>query len=245
MAGTAEREGPNPTVLASAEVHQLIAAVQAGDEAAQRRLVSEAMDFVQPVVISMLHQSRARGGYLTETLVVGSGQAHIVEEDAWGITHSTCCAMLTHLDSFKGRGLLGRRVRFTTWLYAIARNQVRSVLRKRWRERRRRTDLDDSTVEGDGFDPAELPDPSGASSPEAVWEEKERRDLVHEGLEKAPLTPEQREAVTLFYALSYRQDQIAEMTGVQVGTVKKRIFDGIRKLRAYVEADDDETRQGG
>ncbi len=39
----------------------------------------------------------------------------------------------------------------------------------------------------------------------------------------------------MFYVLGYKQERIAELTGVQVGTVKKRVFDGIRKLRRYME----------
>lgn len=222
----------------SEAVEELLAAVKQGDDAAKRRLVEAAMQFVHPAVLHMLHQRRAAGSYLSDTLGSGSSAMQAMAEDAWDITHATCCAMLANLASFKGRGFLGRRAQFTTWLYAIAQNQVRSALRKRWRERRRRYDV---ASDDDGFDPADLADPEVRGSPEAASDEAALRALVAEGLDQAPLTPEQREAMVMFFVWGHRQDRIAAATGVQLGTVKKRIFDGVRKVRAYVEARSGET----
>src|SRR5690625_4153541 len=191
------------------------------------------MKFLHPAVMQMLHRRSASGGYLTDTLASATNLNERIAEDAWEITHTTCCTMLTRLDSFRGRGRFGRQVRFSTWLYAIAQNEVRSLLRKRWREQKRRAhpivrnDDEDTPIE-----PIVI-----STEPSTIDQmiEDERKALVQEGLDQAPLTPEQREAVILFYVMGYKQDRIAEITGVKVGTVKKRIFDGIRKLRAYVE----------
>ncbi len=232
MAGARGQQERETDVLGSDQIFPLIDAVRRGDQEATRRLVEAAMAFLHPAVMQMLHQRKAAGGYLTDTLASATHLNEQIAEDAWEITHTTCCTMLKQLDSFRGRGRFGRRVRFSTWLFAIAQNEVRSLLRKRWREQKRRLH---PLVRHDDEEPLE---PIVVSTePPAIERliEDERKALVQEGLEQAPLTPEQREAVVLFYVMGYKQERIAEITGVQVGTVKKRIFDGIRKLRAYVE----------
>lgn len=228
-------------ILEPERVLSLIEAVREGDEMATQRLVQGAMQFLYPVVVKMLQERSASGTYLSDTLTDARGIQSITE-DAWEIVHSTCCSMLARLDTFRGRGFMGKRARFTTWLYAIAQNEVRSVLRKRWRERKRRVDpVGPSDDPDDERSVPEPVDPASELSPADRLAEDETRELVYRALEEAPLTPEQREAVILFYVMGYRQDRIADMTGVQVGTVKKRIFDGIRKLRAYIDAHEGEN----
>lgn len=234
MAGARGQHERETDVLGSEQIFPLIDAVRQGDEAAARHLVEAAMEFLHPAVMQMLHQRSASGGYLTDTLSSSAYANERIAEDAWEITHTTCCTMLARLDSFRGRGRLGGTARFSTWLYAIAQNEVRSLLRKRWREQRRRAHpiVRDDTDENTLLEPIAI-----SEEPSAIEQmvEDEQRALVQEGLDQAPLTPAQREAIILFYVMGYKQERIAEMTGVQVGTVKKRVFDGIRKLRAYVE----------
>lgn len=232
MAGARGQHERETDVLGSEQIFPLIEAVKQGDEAATRLLVEEAMQFLHPAIMQMLHKRSASGAYLTDTLASATHAIDRISEDAWEITHTTCCTMLTRLGSFRGRGRLGGTAHFTTWLYAIAQNEVRSLLRTRWREQRRRSHPSGNETHGGA-----LPEHVDVSDEPAAIDrmiEYELRALVQEGLDKAPLTPEQREAVVLFYVAGHRQDRIAEMTGVQVGTVKKRVFDGIRKLRTYV-----------
>lgn len=240
MAGARGQQERETDILSSDQIFPLIEAVRRGDQEAARRLVEAAMEFLHPAVMHMLHQRKASGSYLTDTLASASHRNERIAEDAWEITHNTCCTMLTRLDSYRGQGRFGRKVRFSTWLFAIAQNEVRSLLRKRWREQKRRVH---PIVQNDDETPLE---PIVVSTePSAIEQmiEDERKALVQEGLNQAPLTPEQREAVILFYVMGYKQERIAEITGVQVGTVKKRIFDGIRKLRAYVEEREAGTSQ--
>lgn len=242
-----ERAIPEPsTVLQTEAAHALIEAAKADEEEAVRTLVAEAMAFLHPAIMAMLHKRRAAGSYVSDTMLTGGSQVHrVIEEDAWDLTHATCVAVLNNLASFKGRNRLGRPVRFSTWIYAIAQNQVRAALRKRWREQRRRQ-RNEVSAGVDGATQRDIVDDSGATSPEAIAVEQAELDLIRQGLREAPLTDEQREAVIMFVVMGYRQDRIAELTGVQVGTVKKRVFDGLRKLRAFVhEADSEQHRAGG
>lgn len=240
---------------------QLVTAAQAGDQTALHDIIAWAMDYLFPAVLSMLHERRQKGTYISETLHTGgSDLLDRLRDDAWAVTHSACCRMTLRLDSFRGRNALGRKVQFGTWVYAIARNDMRALLRDRWRERKRyggsRDELDGGRqLAGDTFTghapglmsigqrgPSDGRNDDGVgdgindgASPEGAVLDQLDNELMREALEKAPLTPEQREAVVLFHGYGYRQEQIATMTGVQVGTVKKRIFDALRKLRIYMK----------
>jgi len=238
----------------AAHVNQLVEAARAGDEEALRQLIAWAMEFLFPNVLAMLRERHARGSYLTDVLHAGGPDLYErMQDDAWAITHAACCRMAAKLATFRGRGPLGQRVQFGTWLYAIARNEMRTLLRDRWRERRRRHVWEEASAAApgelwagsavDGALGSNWPPggglgarwPEGWPSPDEQVAEAWERELLREALAKAPLTPEQRQAVLLFHGLGWRQERIAEVTGVQVGTVKKRIFDGLRKLRAYMQ----------
>lgn len=51
------------------------------------------------------------------------------------------------------------------------------------------------------------------------------------------LNENQKEAITLRYYLDYSYDEIANITGVPLGTVKSRISKGINKLKTIVGGD--------
>lgn len=245
------------------EVGRLVEAAKAGDEDALRRLIAWSMDYLFPAVLAMLRERHAQGTYVTDVLhQSGPDMYERMQDDAWEITHSACVRMAGGLVSFRGRGAFGRPVQFSTWLYAIARNEMRTLLRNRWRERRRRHTGGGSSGAGGGSGggsggagsggafgvhtgdllegaaaaavTADLPGQAG-SAPDQLFIDQWERDLLREALEKAPLTAEQKQAVIMFHGLGYPQERIAALTGVQVGTVKKRIFDGLRKLRAYMQ----------
>lgn len=236
----------------TAQVTELVQAAKAGDEDALRRLIAWSMDYLFPSVLNMLRDRHAQGTYVTDVLhQSGPDLFERMQDDAWEITHLACCRLATRLDSFRGRNALGRPVQFSTWLYAIARNEMRSLLRSRWRERKRRNRSGDSAGAGGATDAGSAADADGAhasalppETPEQLFIDRWERDLLREALDKAPLTPEQKQAVLLFHGLGYRQERIAAMTGVQIGTVKKRIFDGLRKLRTYMQERSAEPPKG-
>lgn len=245
--------------LEEAQLTRLVEAAKAGDAEALRQLIAWAMDFLFPNVLAMLRERYARGSYLTDVLHAGGPDLYErMQDDAWAVTHAACCRMATKLDTFHGRGALGQRVRFGTWLYAIARNEMRTLLRDRWREKRRRHGSEAASAAELGLSGAGGGDGAVGSavealagwpaasvlSPEQQAAEQWERELLREALEKAPLTPEQKQAVLLFHGLGWRQERIAAVTGVQVGTVKKRIFDGLRKLRAYMQERSAEPPKG-
>jgi len=53
----------------------------------------------------------------------------------------------------------------------------------------------------------------------------------------AALSPERREALVLRHALEYTVEEIAELTGAPIGTVKDRLVAGRKELRKALERD--------
>lgn len=145
------------------------------------------------------------------------------------IAQETFVHAWTGLRSFQGGAALG------TWLHTIALNQVRTEMRKRGAKKRGDAASLDAMAGEDGasFDPE---GPGG--DPSAPAEERERAAILH--AEIAALDPEFREALVLreFQGLEY--DEIAEATGVPVGTVRSRLFRARSELARRLE-----TRLGG
>lgn len=124
----------------------------------------------------------------------------------------------------RSRGSWRQEASFRTYLYRIAFNQCASEAR--------RSDFKMS-------DPLERPDGSQVDveadgpGPDERARQQEEASLVVKALEK--LDADQRDAIVLreYQGLSY--EEIADVTGVAVGTVKSRIFRGKLELRQMLE----------
>ena len=139
-------------------------------------------------------------------------------EEAADLTQEIFLRVYRHLGSFGGRSSL------KTWIFRIAVNHCRDRL-SRWRPLTQ--PLGDDPSEGE----VAYADPSRGPEELAVAAEEGR--LVAEGLAKLP--PVFREAVVLrdIEGLSY--EEIAEVLGVRIGTVRSRIARGRDQLRVLLE----------
>jgi len=121
------------------------------------------------------------------------------------------------------RSFRGGSVR--SWLSRIAINAAMDLQRAR---RRRPAspypELDDETWQ---------PPAGPAADPEATALAAERSRVLAEAL--ARISPDQRTAIVLFDVEGYDYAQIAELTGVSLGTVKSRIHRGRLALRQLLE----------
>jgi len=137
-------------------------------------------------------------------------------------------AQETLLKAFSRLASFRRGSAFYTWLYAIAVNQVRSEFRRRKTQKGKpMASLDAGTGE-DEDGPSRAP---ASANPGPVDEAQRHEDAerVHEEL--ARLDEDYREALVLrdLEGLSY--EEVAEVTGVPVGTVRSRIHRGRAALR--------------
>lgn len=117
---------------------------------------------------------------------------------------------------------------FRSWLFRIAANESKDELR-----RRQRRGPQDSLFGGDeengGID---VPD-TGETAEEYV-----ERLAMGEGISRVllQLSFDQRQAVLLSDLHGYHYEEIAEMTGASIGTVKSRIHRGRERLRTLLSA---------
>jgi RNA polymerase sigma-70 factor (ECF subfamily) len=145
----------------------------------------------------------------------------------------TAAEELTSNTFFKAlRGLPGFHprptARFRSWLYRIATNEARMY----WRGRkvRRETPLcaDENELPRIGFAP------SAADPLEAVREKQKQFALLHQALGRLP---ERYQAVlTLRYFEAIGHEQIAEILGKPVGTVKSLVHRGLARLAKIMDA---------
>lgn len=124
------------------------------------------------------------------------------------------------LDSFRGG-------RFQSWLFTIVANLSRDELRRRGR--RPQTSLDAAR---DDPDRASLDPADGGPSPEAVAEQGDLRALLESAL--AQLPDDWREVVVLSDVQDMAYDEIAEITGLPLGTVKSRLSRARGRLRDII-----------
>ena len=104
--------------------------------------------------------------------------------------------------------------KFSTWIYKIAHNAAVDHLR-------RHAVREQALVSGDS-DQREIPIDSGRLTPEQESEKKERRSEIEAVVQKLP-TP-YRELILLRHSHDLSYDEIVEVTGLPLGTVKNRLF---------------------
>lgn len=112
--------------------------------------------------------------------------------------------------------------KFSTWIYKIAHNAAVDHLR---RTSTREQSLI-TAVEGDQF---ELPIESGRLSPEQESERKERRGEIEAVVRSLPSN--YRELIILRHSQDLTYEEIVEVTGLPLGTVKNRLFRAREMMR--------------
>jgi RNA polymerase sigma-70 factor (ECF subfamily) len=102
----------------------------------------------------------------------------------------------------------------STWILTLVHRRAVDLVRRE--ERRRGEPLED------------VSQPAGEATDEEAWL-RAQRQVVQEALRKLP--PEQREAIELAYYGGFTQSELAERLGQPLGTIKSRMFTGLRRLR--------------
>ena len=124
---------------------------------------------------------------------------------------------------------------FSTWLYRIAVNTCKNKLKSSaYRQERRMVPLDNPVSTNRSSPGREIHDES--QTPATELEKKERMRAIQEAINKLP--SEQKEVVTLRDIEGFSYEEVAEITGCNLGTVKSRLararLDLRKKLRSVI-----------
>ena len=118
------------------------------------------------------------------------------------------------------------RHEFSTWLFTIARNLVIDHMR-----RKQPTSLEALSANDDAA-PFEIP-VTGQPTAFDVTVQREQNEQISAGMEQ--IVPEYREALVLRFQEGMSLDEIAQVTGAPLGTVKSRIYRGLSALEPWVK----------
>ncbi len=119
--------------------------------------------------------------------------------------------------AYRAIGGFRRDASFSTWLYRIVTNVCLDRLRQQDRTARSLTllgDDDEATLEE-----MEIPDAEG--DPSVAAERHERQELVQRAL--CRLLPDHRTVIVLFDLMGRSYEEIAQVLGIPLGTVKSRL----------------------
>jgi RNA polymerase sigma-70 factor (ECF subfamily) len=123
---------------------------------------------------------------------------------------------------YNSLGRYSPEYKFSTWLYRIAHNAAIDHIR-------RNSNLTQS-IETESHDGAyQLQFECPAPSPERLRERKEWRHQIAEVIKRLP--PAYRELILLRHSSDLSYDEIAEVTGLPLGTVKNRLFRARENMR--------------
>jgi len=146
-------------------------------------------------------------------------------EDAYDVVQDAFLAAYQSLDSFKGDSL------FFTWLYRIAVNTAISFKRKK----RVMVRIDTT---GTGSQPVIEPfDQSQETRPGHALEQAEQEQRVQQAL--ARVSTEHRTVLILKDMEGQKYEDMAEMLGVPIGTIRSRLHRARLELREILERMDE------
>ena len=150
------------------------------------------------------------------------------EEDARDIVQETFLRAFRALPGFKGQA------KFSSWLYRIALNLCRD-----WIRRQRRAPVSQLPEDMDAIELASEKGP--VESIEDLVARRELSAIVEEAMSE--LSEEQRTAIILkeYHGMTFQE--IADMQGCPLSTVKTRLYQGLSLLRRRLEQQGQVTPQ--
>ncbi len=142
------------------------------------------------------------------------------DSDAQDASQEAFIKAWTGLGSFRGDS------KFSVWLYRLVSNVCMDMLRRRKNEALSLTVSDDDR----GETILDIPDES--SSPQSLLEKKELREDIQSAINSLP--EDYRRVILLRELADLSYEEIAKVLGLDIGTVKSRIFRARKKLCAIL-----------
>lgn len=152
-------------------------------------------------------------------------------EEAEEIVQDTFLKLHQNIDKFKSNSS------FAAWLFRIAHNACMDRLRGKQRRKMFQFISFDPQISGErdeseeGAIMAQLPDPG--LSPAGILDSTEQSAIIEESLKKLPES--QRTVVVLHDIEGFSYQEIADIVGASLGTVRSRLHYGRIKLRDLLE----------
>jgi RNA polymerase sigma-70 factor (ECF subfamily) len=146
------------------------------------------------------------------------------EQDAYDLSQEAFLKAFRSLDKFRGDS------KFSVWLYRLTSNLCLDFLRAQ--KRREKVSL---SYENDEDEQQELEIPDERFSPERILEQNNLRESISSALDALPEDYRSIIVMREMDGLSY--DEISARTGLELGTVKSRIFRARKKLCALLSKD--------
>lgn len=143
-------------------------------------------------------------------------------EDAQDIVQDAFVSAYQSLKSFKGDS------QFFTWLYRIAVNTAISAKRKQ----RQPLPIQVGRTGDEGIDPV---DPSEGNRPDHALERADEGRRIQAALQR--LSPEHRAVLILKDMEGQKYEEMAEILGVPIGTVRSRLHRARLELRELLNGD--------
>lgn len=145
-------------------------------------------------------------------------------EDAFDVSQEVFIKVWKNIKKYRGD------CRFATWVYRISTNACLDFLRH---AKATATEQFPTHIDSDGDEiEVEFADEAVIASPERMLEKKEAVNAVREAI--ARLSPEAREVVELRDINGFSYEEIAEITGLEIGTVKSRLNRARGQLRTLL-----------
>ena len=146
------------------------------------------------------------------------------QQDAEEVTQDAFIRAHRGLANFRGDSA------FSTWLYQIATNLARNRYWYWWRRKRDKSVSFDAPVSHDNSTTLAEVIPAEMETPEDATVTSEFVGRIAYGMEK--LSPKHREILILRNVKNMSYEEIAEILGISVGTVKSRIARARESLRS-------------
>jgi RNA polymerase sigma-70 factor (ECF subfamily) len=147
--------------------------------------------------------------------------------DAEEVTQDVFVQVFRNIDAFRGDSKL------STWIFRVAVNLCKNRMKYDARRGGRRHDDVDALGEVRDFEGAVGVSVGAVHRPDAVAEERQLVELVRTAIES--LDPAHRQLLILRDVEDLSYEEVAEVTGLSLGTVKSRIHRGRIELREKVE----------
>ncbi|HLK67329.1 MAG TPA: sigma-70 family RNA polymerase sigma factor [Bryobacteraceae bacterium] len=191
---------------------------EAGVEAEDSRLIESLREGSERAYEELLTRFQQPVYTLALRLLNDSSEASDVVQEVF-------LKVFRNIGSFRGQSTL------KTWIYRITVNEAHNTRRWFFRHRRREVELDTDPEEVRSWKDV-IPDRN--RSPFDVAFDGEQHLMIEAAL--ARINPIFREAVVLRDITDQSYDEIAEILGVSLGTVKSRILRGREALRDELES---------